>query len=163
MIKSILIIAISGFLFIKIINFNSKIACFVENIEPQIVRKAFSKIGVNSSRVLFVSSTERAYDIKIAKVKMISNNFGEHYINSININSKYNFTEKETINLIAHELGHYFGLSHSSNINSIMNIHCPLNSKGVTTEDKKLIENSLNMLSIIKIKNWIYSLLATTY
>lgn len=54
---------------------------------------------------------------------------GENVGNKIRISTRYPRTDSDIIGLISHESGHYIGLSHNTETNSVMNIDLPLTKR----------------------------------
>lgn len=54
---------------------------------------------------------------------------GENVDNKIRISTRYPRTDSDIVGIISHEAGHYLGLSHNIEINSVMNPDLPLTKR----------------------------------
>lgn len=54
---------------------------------------------------------------------------GENVGNKIRISTRYPRTESDIIGIVSHEVGHYFGLPHNTETNSVMNPDLPLTKR----------------------------------
>ena len=131
---------------------------YTKNIHPNIINKA-TKIWIDSNILFVQTSDEKQADIVIEAVDkeymFYEISMGEQRAKTILINNSYTLSNNELTRLIAHEIGHFLGLDHSVQNNSIMNEKISLESRKVLAEDT---HNIIKMRASILCRIYFYRL-----
>jgi hypothetical protein len=74
---------------------------------------------------------------------------GENIGNIIRISTRYPRTDSDIIGIVSHEAGHFLGLSHNTEINSVMNPDLPLTKRPSYMDIRRVKWNKINFLKYI--------------
>jgi hypothetical protein len=74
---------------------------------------------------------------------------GENVGNKIRISTRYPRTDSDIIGIVSHEAGHFLGLSHNTETNSVMNPDLPLTKRPSHMDIRRVKWNKINFLKYI--------------
>ena len=74
---------------------------------------------------------------------------GENVDNKIRISTRYPRTDSDIIGIVSHEAGHFLGLPHNTETNSVMNPNLPLTKRPSYMDIRRVKWNKINFLKYI--------------